>query len=413
MSPRTSTQATMTTTTIHAVSEEIRGMKRAIGVGVLALGLAALGGCNGDSAKAEETAAAPQPMIVSPENVALAEQAELQAGPTLSGSLTPEKAAQVRAEINGTVLSVEGDQGMRVRAGQVLARIEDAALRDAFLGARAGMRTAENGLQLARRNAERADELFKAGAIAEREAEQARLNLASAEGQAADARARLAQAQQQLGRATVQAPFAGVVGTADVSEGDVVSPGTLLFTVVDPASLRLEASVPATDVGIIKVGMPVQFGVSGLGTDRFEGRITRVSPVVDPATRQVRIVASIPNVQGRLLAGLFAEGRVATESHTGVVVPQAAVDVRGLRPVVRRLKGGKVERVEVATGLTDPATERMEITSGVTAGDTVLLGAAAGIPAGTPAVVRRIADQSASQTQPQAQSAPAPADTSR
>jgi hypothetical protein len=84
------------------------------------------------------------------------------------------------------------------------------------------------------------------------------------------------------------------------------------------------------------------------------------------------------------VAGLFAEGRVSSTVREALTAPQAAVDLRGIRPVVARLKGGKVERVEVTLGVRDDATERVEITAGVARGDTLLVGAALGITPGTP-----------------------------
>jgi multidrug efflux pump subunit AcrA (membrane-fusion protein) len=104
----------------------------------------------------------------------------------------------------------------------------------------------------------------------------------------------------------------GVLGdllAVGVSAGDVVSPGGALFTVVNPASMRLEASVPASQLTSIRVGLPVEFSVTGYPNRLFGGRITRVSPTADPTTRQVRIVATIPNAGNTLVGGLFAEGR--------------------------------------------------------------------------------------------------------
>jgi hypothetical protein len=91
----------------------------------------------------------------------------------------------------------------------------------------------------------------------------------------------------------------------------------------------------------------------------------------------------VPNAGGRLLAGLFAEGRVATSRRSSVVAPSGAVDRRGIRPFVVRLKGGRVERVEVLLGLIDEAREQMEIQTGLAAGDTLLLGGARGLQPGT------------------------------
>jgi hypothetical protein len=94
-------------------------------------------------------------------------------------------------------------------------------------------------------------------------------------------------------------------------------------------------------------------------------------------------VVSIPNAKGGLVGGLFAEGRVASVKRMGLTAPATAVDVRGLRPQVLRLKGGTVQRVEVEIGLKDDETERIEIVSGLSAGDTLLVGAAQAISPGT------------------------------
>ena len=98
------------------------------------------------------------------------------------------------------------------------------------------------------------------------------------------------------------------------------------------------------------------------------------------------------NVGRTLVGGLFAEGRVATEIKLAPVVPISAVDERGVRPSVMRIKGGKVERVEVELGLRDNQTETVEVKSGVVAGDTLLLGTARGLTPGTPVKVSSPSD---------------------
>jgi RND family efflux transporter MFP subunit len=290
-------------------------------------------------------------------------------------------------------MKVNVDQGSRVAAGSVLASIDDRTMRDAFLSARSGFTTAQNAAERAKRDLERFERLAQAGAIPERDLEQARLANTSAQSTLADAQARLTMAQKQLDDAVIRAPFAGVVNMRSVSEGDVVQPGSALFSVVDPASMRLEASVPAAALGQVKVGSPVRFTINGYPDRRFEGRVSRISPTVEPGTGQVRIVVSVPNTSGGLVAGLFADGRVATEQRTGLTAPYAAVDLRGLRPSVMRLKGGVAERVEVELGVRDEDVERYEILSGVMAGDTLLVGAALGITPGTHVRVSVPSDQ--------------------
>ena len=233
---------------------------------------------------------------------------------------------------------------------------------------------------------------MQAGAIAERDLESATTANTGAQAQLAAARAQVAAAKKTLERTRIVAPFSGVVAERKVSAGDVVVPGAPLFTIVEPGSMRLEASVPAEQLGAVHVGAPVSFTVNGYPGREFTGRITRVSPIADPTTRQVQILATIPNAGNTLVGGLFAEGRIASESREGLVIPANAVNERGIAPTAMRLKGGRVEQVSVQIGLRDQSTETVEITSGLAAGDTVLVGAAQGISAGTRVTIGRITD---------------------
>ena len=354
---------------------------------IVAAGLAAAG-CKGDDSAAE-VKAAPPPVVLGPESIGVADSVTLSTGPLISGALVPETSAQVRAEVAGAVLQVYAEEGQRVRRGEVLARIDDAALREAQLSARAAMRSAESAAQLARRNEERAVRLSGAGAIAERELEQSRLAATSAAGALADARARLVSAERQLAKATIRAPFTGVVAEQAVNAGDVVQVGALLYTVVDPASMRLEASVPASDVASLSVPMPVDFTVTGYEGRAFEGRVTRINPAADPATGQVGITVAIPNSAGSLVAGLFAEGRVSTIERHALAVPVSAVDERGMSPAVLRIRSARVERVPVTLGVRDEVRELVEVSGAIARGDTVLLGTAQGIAEGTVVRVRQ------------------------
>jgi membrane fusion protein, multidrug efflux system len=352
---------------------------------------------------AEATPAKAETMLVGPENVTVVRSEQIRSGPAISGSLTPERSATIRAEMSGAVVQTYAEAGQRVSRGQALAQIDAAVLRDQALSARSAVTTAQSSYDIARREVQRSEELSKAGAIAERDLERARNALLSSQAQLATARAQLANVSKQLDKASVQAPFAGIVAQRQVNAGDVVSPGTALFTVVDPGSMQLEASVPAEALSQVRVGMPVEFSVNGYPNRTFTGRITRVNPVADPSTRQVHITAAIPNAGNTLVGGLFAEGRVSTESRTAPMLAQAAVDERGLRPTVVRLRGGRIEKAEVTLGIRDAAAETVEITGGIAPGDTVLLGAARGISPGTPVKVSAPNDvKSASSTLPAA-----------
>jgi len=355
---------------------------RLIGL-TLAMATLALGACKKGTSEADAANAKGAAMTIGTENIAIVTTGEVMSGPMLSGAIMPERDAAVRAQVGGSVLQTYAEQGQRVSSGQLLARIDASGLQDAFLSARAAVTSANSGADIAARDLARSQKLLAAGAIAERDMEQSRRAKIAADAALADARSRLALAEKQLANTRVVAPMSGVVSERPVSAGDVVQPGAAMFTVVDPSSMRLEASIPADQLSAVRIGVPVNFSVNGYPGRTMVGRVTRISPTADPATRQVRIIASIPNTTGALVGGLFATGRLASEIKSGLVAPVAAIDQRSNIPAVMRIKQGRVERVQVQLGLKDEGAERIEITSGVQAGDTLLVGAAQGISAGT------------------------------
>jgi membrane fusion protein (multidrug efflux system) len=341
----------------------------------------ALTGCSGE-ANVEETAA-PPPVRIGAENIVTVKRGAIVVGPIVSGEIRAERDATVRAEIGGSITQVAVQEGQGVKAGTLLGRIETRTLDDARQSATSSLRSAENQVAVARREMERTEKLVQAGALAARDLDIARNNVTAAEAQLADAKSRLASTERQIADTVLRAPIPGVVSNRYVNAGDVVSIGTELFRVIDPSSMRLEASVPSEDLSLLRVGADVEFSVRGY-EQPFRGRIQRIAPQADPVTRQVPIFVSIPNVGGRLVAGLFAEGRVVTQAADGLVVPANTVNMLGASPWVLRVTNGTTERVDVTLGLRDERSERVQIKTGVSEGDTLLRGAAQGITPGTP-----------------------------
>jgi RND family efflux transporter MFP subunit len=332
---------------------------------------------------------------VGKEGIVVASTGSIRSGPSISGTMTPQQAATLRSEISGPIVQTYVEQGQAVKRGQSLVRIDDSAIRESLLSTQSALRSAKLSLDNATRDAEREQRLETAGAVAPRDVEAAQRALASAEAGMADAQARSAAAQQQQDRTTFRAPFDGLVSERPVNTGDVVQPGTAIVTVVNPASMRLEGSVPAEQLATLKIGTPVLFTVNGYGTQSFTGRIDRINPTADPATRQVRVYVTIPNEKSTLVGGLFADGRVATESREGIMVPALAVDERGVTAIVLRIKGGTVESVPVQLGIRDNATESVELRGGVSSGDTLLANAAQGLAPGTKVRITATGDRPA------------------
>ena len=349
----------------------------------LFVGAAACGGGTGADPAAASASDSPRTIQIGTENVVTVESGRLVIGPIVSGELRASREATMRAELAGSMTAVLVEEGQAIKQGAVIGRIETRTLEDVRQSASSALKSAESQLALTQREVARTEQLVKAGALAERDLDVIRANVSTVEAQVADARSRLAAAERQLGDAVIRAPLTGIVSRRAVNQGDVVSVGTELFTVIDPSSMRLEASVPAEDLSALKVGAVVDFTVRGY-EQTFQGKIERIAPQADPTTRQVRIYVAIPNVGGQLVAGLFAEGRVVSQAATGLILPQSAVNLDSNEAWVLRVADGKTERVPVTVGLADPRTERVLLTSGVSASDTLLQGPSRSIPPGTP-----------------------------
>jgi RND family efflux transporter MFP subunit len=248
--------------------------------------------------------------------------------------------------------------------------------------------SAQTALTIATTEAARVESLVKGGAMAPRDLDMANNAVAGARAQLAAAQARLTSAQQQISDTILRAPISGIVSSKPANAGDVVTPGTPLFTVIDPSSMRLEASVTSDQLAHLRVGAPVEFAVRGYPGQTFTGRIERISPAADPVTRQVGIFVTIPNPGGRLIGGLFAEGRVNAEARRALVVPLGALDETGPSPAVSRIRDNMIERVPVKVGMRDNEREVVEITSGLNDGDQVLVGALKSMAAGTTVTIR-------------------------
>jgi RND family efflux transporter MFP subunit len=349
--------------------------------------------------KKEEVTTTERAVTITDESWTVADFGVIESGPSISGTLRPKRQATIRSQIGGAILAMYAEQGQAVGTGQVLATIDDRSLAEAVASAQSALQTARTSLSLSRREEERLETLVKAGAVAQRDVEAARRNTVTAQGQVAAAESQLSAAQKQMSYTRLTSPMGGKISEKTVNTGDIVQPGTAIYTVVDPSSMQLEAFVPADQLSEVRVGVPVQFSITGFPNQTFTGTVTRVNPSVDPATRQVRIYVEIPNTAGVLLGELFAEGRVASRTRTVLALPESAIDRRMVSPQVVRVKHGKTERVTVTLGPTDPATNTVQIVSGINRGDTILTGAALAITPGTE--VRLAPPKGAAQPQPQ------------
>lgn len=325
-------------------------------------------------AAASEPAKSGPGLLIAPEDLITLTSASLASGPSITGSVQPERRADLRAEIPAVVLQVLKENGDNVRRGELLVRLDDTAIRDALASAEANVRASTQALEQATRQFERVKTLRGSGMASAQAYDDAETRKNNAQSEVEAARTRAAQAKQQLQRTEIRAPFDGVVSDRRVSAGDTAQIGKELLKVIDPNSLRLEGMVSADSIGEVKAGQAVSFRVNGYGDQVFAGKVRRVNPSANPTTRQVELQVDFVDRNQPKLAGLYAEGQIETASAEGITLPASALVREGDKASVWRVnaKTSTLERTAVIVGERDNRTGHIVLKQGVNAGDRVI-----------------------------------------
>jgi len=338
---------------------------------LLGLSLALLAGCGKGVGKTAE--AEPAPLLVSAEDLLTLRQDMLGSGPSITGSIQPERRADLRAEVSAVVLAVLKENGDPVKRGDLLVRLDQTAIRDSLTAAQSSMNAASQAYEQAQRQFERMKTLRETGVVSTQQVEDVEIRRNTAQSELEAARTRMVTARQQLERTEVRAPFDGIVSDRKVSAGDTAQVGKELVKVIDPTSLRFEGLVSADSVGEVEPGQEVWFRIHGYADREFTGTVTRVNPAVNITTRQVEVLVSFDDAREQPnVAGLYAEGRVETKNHTALALPLASIVREGDHAFAWRVKDGKVNKVPVTLGARDARSGAFTVQAGLTAGDSVL-----------------------------------------
>jgi membrane fusion protein (multidrug efflux system) len=298
----------------------------------------------------------------------------IEEGIAITGDLRPIEVVEVRARLEGDLVGLYVREGERVRVGQVLARFEASEQESGLSSAEADRVAAESELATAQWNLDQTTELFRAGAVAERDYKAAQQSVATAKARLAAAQSRVRATSSLVRDTRVLAPTAGIISRKLVENGEHVARGAGLFTLVRNDVLELAAAVPARQANAVNVGQAVRFSADGRA---FDGKVARVSPTVDPATRSVAVYIQIPNSSGALKGGTFASGRVVSRVVSGaLVVPSSAIRqaADAGRPFVYRLAGKVIDVAPVTVGIVDERGGTAEVLDGLAEGDRVVVG---------------------------------------
>ena len=314
----------------------------------------ALVGCNKPSADHTPPRSS-KPVAVTTASV---EYSTLTAHNTLVGTLSSPRKIQIFNQEEGRILRLPFFEGDSVASGQELVRLDDKVIRAQLNKANAERRQAELDLsrmqKLLARNAASQDEVARARTALE-----------------------LAQAEESLqriilDRMSIQAPFSGIISERLKEPGDVVQTYTHILTLIDPSALSAEVHVSEILLSELSVGDVVNIRIDALKDYSYNGRITRIHPVIDPQSRQGLVEITLQPPPKGARPGQLARITVSTDKTAGLVIPFAALRHDNEGPFVYRIDSANTARRNpVRTGL--QIGDRIEILAGLSEGDQIIV----------------------------------------
>lgn len=274
-----------------------------------------------------------------------------------SGSLLANEQIDIHPEISGRVTDITFKEGSKVRKGQVLVQLYDGEIK-------AQLQKLKSQRQLQQSILKRQEELLNIGGISKQDYE-------TTETQIASINADIAFAEAQLRSMRIIAPFDGTIGIRNISEGAVISPATIITTLQQTQQLKIDFNVPEQYMKSIQTGNTVYFSVTGR-TDTLTGKIAAIDAGAEAGTRTIKVRAVVPNADGKLIAGSFANVTIPLKSEANaILIPSQAVIPTTKDKKVARIKDGKIDMTIVKLG--QRTSDKVEIIQGLTAGDTVIL----------------------------------------
>jgi membrane fusion protein (multidrug efflux system) len=276
---------------------------------------------------------------------------------TAVGSLRSDESIMLRPEVAGRISAIRFQEGQRVAKGDTLVLL-DPAINDAEV------QQARANLTLAKSKFDRSVDLAKSNFISGQAKDEAENNLKVAQ-------AALTLTEAKLAKATLKAPFSGIIGLRSVSVGDYVKEGADIVNLESIDPLKVDFRVPEMYLAQVKVGQPLSVALDAMPGKTFEGRVFAVNPLLDAAGRAVVIRAQVRNADTSLRPGMFARVRLVTKDvQSALVVPEQSLVPLGEEQFVFKVVDGKAVRAKVEIG--QRRDGKAEVVNGVAADDMVV-----------------------------------------
>jgi membrane fusion protein (multidrug efflux system) len=316
----------------------------------------------------------PQPgkQPAAPVEVVTVKNALVESKLVVSGSVLANEEALLKPEINGKIISLAVKEGSEVQAGQLLARLNDAPLR-------AQLKKVEVEQALAADKVKRLKQLLEVKGVSQEEYDIAQTAASSTSADIELIRAQLAETE-------IHAPFAGIIGLKNISEGNYISTNDVIASIQQVDPVKIDFSVPEKYAGQIKAGDTVYIMIEGTRKS-YQGKVYAIDPKIDPATRALKVRAVCDNKNREIYPGAYAQVTLILHAANSTIIPTMSViaDLRGQKVFV--VRKGKAESQNIETGSRTDST--IEVIKGLNVGDSVITTGLMSVKPGGPVKIIR------------------------
>jgi len=275
----------------------------------------------------------------------------------VTGTLMPSESAMLSAQAAGLIREINFTEGQKVTKGTVLVRLDDRQ----WIAQRNKLQTE---LANAEKDKNRKEQLSEIEGVSDAELDDAVLQVESI-------KADLTELEVLIDYSAIRAPFTGVIGLRSVSPGSYLAAGTPVARLVQTDPLKLDFNIPERYAGQVRKGQSVSF-TTARGDSLFEGVVYATEPAITESSRALRVRALVPNKEGNLMAGAFAEINLTLDSISGAfLVPTDALVPKLNEQIVYRINGGTIEEAKVDQGIRMP--KLIQISEGLNRGDTIMV----------------------------------------
>lgn len=371
-----------------------RGMANRRLIWLLAIVLALLAGAGVlmKIKSSKEASAAQKPVVTlefAANDIAVVQMRELQQVIPLTGNLQALNQTLVRAKVAGEIKETMVREGEAVKKGQVLARFDTVDFQSRLNEKIANLEGARAQLSLAEKNQKNNQSLLQQKYISQNAYDNTQSSFLVSQATLKSYQAQVDLARNALNDAVVRSPMEGFVAKRHVQPGEKVSQDTPLFAIVDLSRMELQAPVPASEIGDVRVGQEATIRIDGNDGKTHTGRVERISPASEVGSRSINVYIAIANAERTLKGGMFATGVLHLSNTLPVLaMPLSAIRNENGQAYVITLEAGKLARHPVELGRTAEQDGLVEIRSGLAEHAQVVTSRMEGLKPGTPAILR-------------------------